>query len=394
MSEDDFKVLAIIAARNEADVIPQLLDDLVRQNVCAYLIDDGSSDDTVAVASRWLNKGLLGIEQRPDTGIYHWSEILKRKEELAMELPATWFIHQDADEFHESPWPNLDLRDAIRHVHDVGYNAIDFRLLNFRPLEAGGGVPDDVRSALTHFELPEAWDEMQIKCWKNTGVRVDLHSSGGHAADFNERIVCPIAFLTRHYPIRSQAHGRQKVIQDRRPRFSPEERRRGWHIQYDDLDRSDFVWQGDALTLYDPIAVKKELMTVSHDALRLESVKRAVEDLKQTQHAEAMEHSEELARLRHLIATTQQHLETSRRELAATHLEVQIARSETEEARRTAELSRASSDEARRALEGGLATLASELQAVYDSHSWRLSRPLRTVYGWFLKTRKNFREDK
>jgi hypothetical protein len=383
MTDDTFQVIAIIAARNEADVIPQLLDDLARQNVSAYLIDDGSSDDTVARASQWRQRGLLGIEQRPDTGTFEWAEILERKEKLATELPASWFIHQDADEFHESPWPHLDLRDAIRHVDALGYSAINFRLLNFRPTDTDAPVPDDVQASLKYCEPAEAWDVTQIKCWKNTGVRVDLHSSGGHAAEFENRIVCPIEFLTRHYPIRSFGHGLRKVFEDRRLRFSPSERARGWHIQYDGLDASKFVRQASSLTLFDRAVVKKDLMTASRDAARLAQ-------LTMQRDSEVKEYAEELARLRQLNALTQQHLESSRRELAVAQRENQAALSSAEVAWQTSERERAQSDEARRALERGLSTLAAELRAVYGSRSWRMSGPLRAIYGWFLRTRGQY----
>jgi hypothetical protein len=46
--------------------------------------------------------------------------------------------------------------------------------------------------------------------------------------------VYPFKFLLRHYPIRSQAHGERKVLVDRAPRWSPEERALGWHRQYEE----------------------------------------------------------------------------------------------------------------------------------------------------------------
>ena len=47
----------------------------------------------------------------------------------------------------------------------------------------------------------------------------------------------PYKFLTRHYPVRSQAHGEKKVFLGRKARFSPEERARGWHSQYDRIEK-------------------------------------------------------------------------------------------------------------------------------------------------------------
>jgi hypothetical protein len=47
--------------------------------------------------------------------------------------------------------------------------------------------------------------------------------------------VFPYNFLLKHYPIRSQAHGEQKVLRERKPRWDAGERRRGWHFQYDHI---------------------------------------------------------------------------------------------------------------------------------------------------------------
>jgi hypothetical protein len=45
----------------------------------------------------------------------------------------------------------------------------------------------------------------------------------------------PTSFLLKHYPIRSQAHGERKVFRERRPRYDPANRARGWHTHYDHL---------------------------------------------------------------------------------------------------------------------------------------------------------------
>src|SRR5690349_20890203 len=125
MSEH-FRVTAIIAARNEADIIGQVVGDLIAQNVDVYLIDDGSSDQTVDEAGQWLGRGLIHIERREPSATFEWADLLRRKQALAAELEGDWCIHHDADEFRESPWPGLNLREAIRRVSELGYNAIDF----------------------------------------------------------------------------------------------------------------------------------------------------------------------------------------------------------------------------------------------------------------------------
>src|SRR5262245_11262649 len=118
---DPFRVVAIIAAYNEEDIVSPVIEHLIDNGVDVYLIDNGSVDGTVEAASQWLGRGLLDIETFPASGpdpqagsVFRWGDILHRKEELSRKLKAEWFIHHDADEIRESPWPSVTLREAIR----------------------------------------------------------------------------------------------------------------------------------------------------------------------------------------------------------------------------------------------------------------------------------------
>ncbi|MCI5151334.1 MAG: methyltransferase domain-containing protein, partial [Candidatus Electrothrix sp. MAN1_4] len=59
-STDDFRVIALIAAYNEVDVISSVIGHLVDNGIEVYLIDNRSTDDTVKEASTWLGRGLIG----------------------------------------------------------------------------------------------------------------------------------------------------------------------------------------------------------------------------------------------------------------------------------------------------------------------------------------------
>ena len=233
-----FRAIAIIAAYNEADIISPVIGHLVENGVDVYLIDNHSTDDTVMEASRWLAKGLIEIEKfpkvRPDEGnhLFDWTALLRRKEELAEELEADWFLHHDADEVREAPWPGVSLRDAIRWVDRLGYNCIGFRVFHFPPTDDAFEPGSDPRTHFSYWKEPEDFDRSQLKCWK-AGRPVSLVPSGGHEAAFPNRNVFPIPFLMRHYPIRSQEQGRRKVFEERKGRFVARERERDWHIQYD-----------------------------------------------------------------------------------------------------------------------------------------------------------------
>lgn len=250
---DSFRVIAIISAFNEGDIISPVIGHLVENGIDVYLIDNHSTDDTVQQSSKWLGKGLLEIERFPEASVqldkFNWTAILQRKEDLTKELPADWFMHYDADEIRESPWPGLNLKEAVRWVDHLGYNCISFRVFNFPPTDDGFKQGDDPRTYFRYWEEPEEFDKIQFKCWKSGVAPISLVPSGGHEVFFKPRHVFPIPFLLRHYPIRGQEHGRRKVLSERKNRFVENERSKGWHRQYDGIQTVAHCFLKDPQTL-------------------------------------------------------------------------------------------------------------------------------------------------
>lgn len=259
------RIVALISTYNEGDVIYHVIGDLVQQGIEVYLLDHRSTDNTVEQASKWLDKGLIHIERFPDSARcsecnqdrFIWTNILKRKEELASTLGADWYIHHDADEFRESPFLGISLRSGIILANLFGFNAIDFCLLNFRPTDNRFPEGGDVRGSLKWFQWGEGFNSLQIKAWKNTGNPVDLTTHAGHSALFKGRVIFPLKFILRHYPIRSQQHGEEKVLKQRRNRFVQEERDKGWHLHYDEVEEGfNFLYRVDELEEYHPLKVR------------------------------------------------------------------------------------------------------------------------------------------
>ncbi len=329
-AEDEFFVTAIIAARNEGDIIAQVLADLIAQKVDVYFIDHASSDDTVEQVTPFLGKGLLAIEHFPeesgfppeDATRFAWSHILQRKEQLAQQLAAHWFIHHDADELRDSPWGDVPLRDAIRRVDRLGYNAIDFETYNFPPVQDGFGRGDDPRTFFRYYEPAPAFDARQIKCWKKQPGPVVLSVTGGHEVSFAGRKVFPQRFILRHYPIRSQEQGERKVFRDRQPRFVAEERKLGWHIQYDAIEPGTrFVVDAARLMPFDLEATRIDLQLRTRTVTSLEKLTADQEErlarFIEVLHGEqrnALGMSEELSRVWRGHADLERVIEQARRE--------------------------------------------------------------------------------
>jgi hypothetical protein len=228
-----FDVLAIVSTYNEADVIGGLLGRLVSQGVRVHVIDNWSDDSTIEIVSAAALGEAVTFERFPADGAvahYEWERLLGRVEEVAHGSGADWVIHHDADEIRESPWSGVDLAMGLWMVEQWGFNCVDHTVVNFRPIDGSWGSGGDLATAFAWCELGSSPGHFtQLKAWKPQVGRATLAARGGHEAAFEGRRVFPYKFVNRHYPIRSQAHGEQKIVRERHGRWSPEERARLAH---------------------------------------------------------------------------------------------------------------------------------------------------------------------
>jgi hypothetical protein len=250
-----FRVLAIVPTYNEEDIIAQTLRDIIDQGLEPYVIDNRSSDRTIARA--YEVQGLAGLETFPLYGASRTSDLLSlllRVEEIAATHPwASWVMLHDADERRRSPWPGVRLRDALWHVDRSGYSCIDHVTMNFWPI-------DDTFDPATHdLEQHFGWFELsdhpghfhQRRAWKQLGMRVLLAPNGGHDVAFPGRRLYPYRFLLKHYPLRSRAHGERK-LRERRMRENAQERAWGWHRQYDRVGTQHVLRDPRTLNRFEP----------------------------------------------------------------------------------------------------------------------------------------------
>jgi hypothetical protein len=249
----EFDVLAIVTTFNEADIIGDLLSRLRNDGIRVHLIDNWSTDDTFAiVTSRAAQDGGITVERFP-TGAapayFELEKLLTRVEDLAHRSGADWVVNHDADEVRQSPWAGVSLRRALFCVEQFGFNCVDHVVMNFRPVDERWEGKGRLQDAFSWFEFGDHHAAFrQQKAWKPQPEPVRFASSGGHDAEFPGRRVFPYRFLLRHYPIRSSAHGRRKVLTERQGRFSPEEREKGWHVHYDHFSESSpFLWTPGSL---------------------------------------------------------------------------------------------------------------------------------------------------
>src|SRR5680860_154003 len=222
------RVIALIAAYNERRFIGPCLEHLERQGVGAYLVDNGSTDNTVGIAEGWLDGNLIGIESFPrgDGGCYDWRGLLRRKEQLARELDADWFIHLDPDEIRLPPAGETTLASALARADQEGFTGVNFREFTFIPTrdDPDHDHDDFLRTLCTYYCFEPRYPH-QLKAWKATD-EVDLVGSGGHEARLQGMRMYPLSFPVKHYLFLSVPHAIEKYVERD---YAEEEVEAGWH---------------------------------------------------------------------------------------------------------------------------------------------------------------------
>jgi hypothetical protein len=224
---------AFICSFNEADIIHWTVSHLIRQGVGVHVIDCQSTDGTAELARR--AGASVGQFAAPPVS---WHSLLHRVEELVKLSKADWIMHCDADELRYAPnWTTAQetLLQGFERLQAQGYNAVDFQVLTFPPID---NVYDGSVSPEMVFQCyePDSFNQRigQVKAWRNIGP-VELAESGGHHVRFGGRRVAPRRWLSKHYPIRSQAHGERKVFQERQW-LDQAQGRLDWHVQYQGIE--------------------------------------------------------------------------------------------------------------------------------------------------------------
>ncbi|HEX8149753.1 MAG TPA: hypothetical protein VF591_21415 [Pyrinomonadaceae bacterium] len=236
---DDFRVVAFMAAYNEEDIIVRSIRKWTDQGVRVHVLENWSTDSTYELAKSLERQLPVTVERFPREGpsqFFEWGAMLERFEALSREIEADWFVRRGADEVLTPPWPGMSYRDGLHLVDRAGFNLVDHTVINFNPVDEGFEQGMDHEAYFRHFEfgtLPSYF--RQQKAWKNCGRPIQMAASGGHDLPFEGQRVYPFKFLLKHYPVRSQRHGEKKVFRERKARWNPLERARGWHRQYDSV---------------------------------------------------------------------------------------------------------------------------------------------------------------
>ncbi len=225
----DLHVIALLCTYNEEDLVAACLDNLISQGISVFLIDNESTDRTVEIAREFEGRGLIGIETLHRPGHFSLTPQLRRKEELAQELDADWFMHVDADEIRLPPSGFASLPEAFAAIESQGFNAAEFMEYTFvATQEHPEHSPENFQETMQWYYpfQPFSPHPHRINAWRRHDGSVDLQSTGGHQVMFPGRKVYPAKFILKHYTYLSRCAAIEKFVKTEFDRF--EEGMHGW----------------------------------------------------------------------------------------------------------------------------------------------------------------------
>jgi glycosyltransferase involved in cell wall biosynthesis len=247
----------LVVTWNEADIVGISVRNALEQGCdVVHVLDNGSPDDTVAVAKAagaTFEGEFLTDTFDLEAGQARVEEVVERVSREAG-VDHLWWLYFDADELVEGPHGS-----TVRHMIDGldrSFRVVGSRTMNHyprrdHPLEEG----QDPRFVATNVQ-----ERMGIHCrrdhWKHPLVRWDAQgpslvaSNGYHIVHADRRLTEPrLALVTHHYPYRAQS-ATVRRLERLRPRLEGH----GWAVSrresnadaiyreaYDEVDTYDMV---------------------------------------------------------------------------------------------------------------------------------------------------------
>ena len=218
------RAAAVICARNEEVHIERVIEDTVAEGLDVVLIDNDSTDATVALARQFLGRGLLRIERLPWKGFLSWEGVLEAKRRVFETLHHDWVMHLDADESASAPDEGVTLIEGFVEADAAGANCVNFNEFVFVPGPGEDVYRKDHKRLLTRYYFLEPYRPRLWRAWRNH-AGLDNRRYGGHQLTGGARIY-ERSFPLRHYVALSEAHARAKYLERT---YSRAELARGWH---------------------------------------------------------------------------------------------------------------------------------------------------------------------
>ena len=221
-----FRVVAILAIRNERPYLANCLDYLIADGLDYFIIDNESDDGTAELLREpRFAAHLVGYQSHAFRGAFDLEGLMAAIDAAIPEIDADWVLHQSPDEMMHSYNPGERLVDAIARIDTAGYDVIDFNEFVFLPIDHDYLVDHKGAQPLRWYYFHKQGPGRLMRARRQL-LQLSWMQSGGHRLQGQPFRLAPENFVLRHYMFQSQEHAFTKYP-DRR--YRQEEVDRGWH---------------------------------------------------------------------------------------------------------------------------------------------------------------------
>ena len=195
---------------NSENMIEEVLEHLISQDIPLVIVDNGSTDNTFQICEKFLDKGVLQLEQFKTT-TYPYHTIVRKLYDMAILENPDWVIRSDSDQLMESGM-NMTLKDAITQVDAEGYNIIQCDEFNFFMTEKDDASAKSIKEKLLYYSYQH---DFLYKAWKFvSGILVTGQGLAGHFPIFPDDHVYKTfnkKFIIRHYQFTSKQQAKDRI---------------------------------------------------------------------------------------------------------------------------------------------------------------------------------------
>jgi glycosyltransferase involved in cell wall biosynthesis len=239
------RIVAVMACRNEAAVLPTCLHHLVKNGIDFAIVDNNSTDDSLDIAhSAEFRNHLVDLKRVPYEGIFQLEPLLEAKMALAESISADWAMNICPDEILHPNREGTTLVEEVEYFDKSGFNVVNFDEFVFLHMSEPWveGLRDWPISQHYYFFEPIRFRQMRL--WKK-GQGFSMVRHGGHRLDGDNLRFAPESLVLRHYIFRNQAHAYEKFTNRN---FSEKELAHGWHRNRHGIPKENYKFPNpDAL---------------------------------------------------------------------------------------------------------------------------------------------------
>jgi glycosyltransferase involved in cell wall biosynthesis len=203
------RIVVMLSVHNEADVLADVIDNLLEQELEVVALDNGSDDGAHEICAAYSARGEIELHRWEPVGL-DLDLLTRRLYGLALQRPADWMLWSDGDELLQAAGTNRTLRTAIEEADAEGYNLVQFDRIDFFMTDQDDPEQHSVRQRLRHY----SWQgDNNYRAWRYVpGIRAA--TSLAHFPIFPAATryrIHPDKQVLRHYPYRDPQQARAKL---------------------------------------------------------------------------------------------------------------------------------------------------------------------------------------